>query len=304
MEKKCTALPVASLDEKMPTNVERFLKASGGEALMYFSSYASLTFFFVHALQWEEDDDSLLPDLEEFENFVLYANPKGLEYISQTAEHSNYRLQYRIMRKDGTLIWAIDRGVVTVDFHGNTQNQSIITEVSDIKEKEEELLKLAQSDPLTGLYNKTASTALATEILLQQRKGLHALMVLDIDNFKSINDSLGHALGDMVLTEVATRLRQLARPQDIVGRIGGDEFMLLITNIPEREVAQQKASDICSALRGNYICETGSCKLTCSLGVAFSEDECEFKALFINADAAMYRAKAKGRDQYLIYRKN
>lgn len=78
MEKKRTALPVASLDEKMPTNVERFLKASGGEALMYFDSYASLTFFFVQSLQWEGDDDSLLPDLEEFENFVLYANPKGL----------------------------------------------------------------------------------------------------------------------------------------------------------------------------------------------------------------------------------
>lgn len=78
MEKKRSALLVASLDEKMPTNVERFLKASGGEELMYFDSYAALKFFFVQALQWEDDDDSLLPDLKEFENFVLYANPKGL----------------------------------------------------------------------------------------------------------------------------------------------------------------------------------------------------------------------------------
>lgn len=78
MEKKRTALPVASLDEKMPTNVERFLKASGGEALMYFDSYAALKFFFVQVLQWEDDDDSLLPDLKEFDDFVLYANPKGL----------------------------------------------------------------------------------------------------------------------------------------------------------------------------------------------------------------------------------
>lgn len=78
MEKKRTALPVASLGEKLPTNVELFLKASGGEPLMYFDSYTALKVFFVQSLGWENEDDSLLPDLEEFENFVLYANPKGL----------------------------------------------------------------------------------------------------------------------------------------------------------------------------------------------------------------------------------
>lgn len=78
MERKRSALPVALPDEKLPTNVERFMNASGGESLMYFDSYAALKLFFVQALQWEDDDDSLLPDLKEFENFVLYANPKGL----------------------------------------------------------------------------------------------------------------------------------------------------------------------------------------------------------------------------------
>ena len=78
MEKKRTPLPVASLDDKLPTNVERFLKASGGESLMYFASYAALKVFFVQALGWEDEDDSLLPDLAEFDNFVLYANLKGL----------------------------------------------------------------------------------------------------------------------------------------------------------------------------------------------------------------------------------
>ena len=78
MEKKRAPLPVASLDDKLPTNVERFLKASGGESLMYFVSYAALKVFFVQSLGWEDEDDSLLPDLAEFDNFVLYANPKGL----------------------------------------------------------------------------------------------------------------------------------------------------------------------------------------------------------------------------------
>ncbi|MDD3038367.1 DUF3843 family protein [Bacteroides sp.] len=78
MEKPRTILPAASMNEKLPVNVERFLKASGGEALMFFDSYTALKFFFIQVLQWEDEEGSLLPDLQEFENFVLYANLKGL----------------------------------------------------------------------------------------------------------------------------------------------------------------------------------------------------------------------------------
>lgn len=78
MEKQRTSLPVALPDEKLPTNVERFMKASGGESLLFFDSYAALKVFFVQAMQWDDEEDSLLPDLREFENFVLYANLKGV----------------------------------------------------------------------------------------------------------------------------------------------------------------------------------------------------------------------------------
>ena len=78
MQKKRTPLPAVPVGEKLPTNVERFLEASGGEQLLYFNSYQSLKVFFVQALQWEDEEDYLLPDLKDFEDFVLYANPKGL----------------------------------------------------------------------------------------------------------------------------------------------------------------------------------------------------------------------------------
>lgn len=78
MEKERTVLPIASADDRLPTNVERFMKASGGESLMFFDSYTALKRFFVEALGWEDKEDSLLPDLAEFTDFVLYANPKGL----------------------------------------------------------------------------------------------------------------------------------------------------------------------------------------------------------------------------------
>lgn len=93
MEKQRTILPVVEDDDKLPTNVERFLKVSGGESLMFFDSYDSLKLFFVQALQWEDEEDSLLPDLKEFENFVLYANPKGLligpDVAAYFADHRN-----------------------------------------------------------------------------------------------------------------------------------------------------------------------------------------------------------------------
>lgn len=78
MQKKCEPLPVAVPGEKQPTNVERFLEASNGEDLLFFDSYEALKFFFIHSLKWEAEEDSLLPDLKEFDDFVLYANPKGL----------------------------------------------------------------------------------------------------------------------------------------------------------------------------------------------------------------------------------
>ena len=108
MEKQRAALPVALMDEKLPVNVERFMKASGGEALMFFDSYAALKLFFIQALKWEDEEDSLLPDLQECENFVLYDNMKGLLigpdvakyfadkrnelYDAETAEEEAYEL--------------------------------------------------------------------------------------------------------------------------------------------------------------------------------------------------------------------
>ncbi|MEG0542330.1 MAG: sensor domain-containing diguanylate cyclase, partial [Angelakisella sp.] len=222
-------------------------------------------------------------------------------YMEQTAKGDTYKLQYRVVCKDGTVIWVIDRGVITTDANGAVYNQSIVTEVTEIKEKEEELLRMAQTDSLTGLYNKTTSAALAINTLEAQHDSLHALMILDIDNFKGINDSLGHIFGDTVLIEVSARLQQQMGPQDIIARIGGDEFMVLMTNINSCEEVEQKAEAICATFRNTYMGEHGSYKISCSMGIAFSTQGNGFKDLFEKADSTMYRAKTMGKDQYLVY---
>lgn len=252
-----------------------------------------------------------LEDLNE----TMGGNPQALvlpddreaanrDYSRQIATGNTYQLQYRVCCKDGSIIWAIDRGVVTTDAHGNPQNQSIITEVTEIKKKEEELLRLSQTDPLTGLYNKTSISALATERLDGldgQHDRQHALMMLDIDNFKGINDSLGHIFGDTVLIEVSARLRQLLRPQDLIGRVGGDEFMVLMTDLTSAEDAQKKADAICATFRNTYTGENCSYKISCSMGIVYSTDGSSLKDLLSKADIAMYRAKAMGKDRWLVY---
>lgn len=249
--------------------------------------------------------------LEEL-NQELGGNPQALvwgedkemarrTYATQTQSSDQYRLQYRIQRKDGKVIWVIDRGVISVDTNHNIQNQSIISEVTEFKESEKRLLELSQLDPLTRLYNKLATASMAESILRTNPEGLHAVMVLDIDNFKGVNNSLGHIFGDAVLIEVSARLKRLFRKSDITGRVGGDEFFVLMSNVPSRGVVEKKAAEICETFRNTYSGEHQNYKISCSLGIAFSCDGSEYQDLFRKADIALYEAKIKGKDQFVLY---
>lgn len=257
---------------------------------------------------WTEITGYTLDDL----NNCMGGNPQALvlpedrkisdkEYIEQTSNGNSYKLQYRVKRKNGDIVWVIDKGIVTVQKDGNIQNQSILTEVTEIKENEEQMRKLAQTDQLTKLYNKMEAATAVQKILKDKKHGVHALMVLDIDDFKGINDSLGHIFGDTVLIEVSTKLKRLFRSNDIIGRIGGDEFLILMSDISSKAVAEKKAAEVCGAFRNTYVGETGQYKISCSLGIVFSGDGIGYQDLFHKADIALYRAKTKGKDQYVIY---
>lgn len=249
--------------------------------------------------------------LEQLQN-ELGGNPQALilpedressnrAYLAQTVVGNSYKLEYRVARKDGSVIWVLDRGIITLDTDGNLQNQSIITDVTDIKEQEEELRKMAQMDPLTGLYNKVACATLIQNNLKIKQGGLHALMMLDIDNFKGINDSLGHIFGDTVLIEVSARLQRLFRSHDVIGRIGGDEFLIFMVDIASKEAAKQKAEEVCATFRNTYMGESENYKISASLGIVFSADSLDYQTLLHWADIALYQAKTKGKDQYVVY---
>lgn len=157
-----------------------------------------------------------------------------------------------------------------------------------------------QKDGLTQIYNKASGQA-AAESLLQRGKGrhLHACFFMDIDNFKGINDKLGHSEGDRLLRNFSRKLTETFRDTDIICRFGGDEFCVWMKNIGSKEVARQKAENLFRLLRADVSFPT-----TISVGIAcFPEDGETLEALQRHADEALYQAKAKGKNQFQFYSK-
>ena len=128
------------------------------------------------------------------------------------------------------------------------------------------------------------------------------LFMLDLDNFKEINDGLGHLYGDAVISETALRLKSLFRDSDIIGRLGGDEFAIFISNVSTRSFVENKAKSICSCVSAPVLFDNIPKSIGCSVGIAFSSDECRtFKDLYAKADKALYDAKSKGKNRYEFF---
>lgn len=126
--------------------------------------------------------------------------------------------------------------------------------------------------------------------------------MIDTDNFKQINDTRGHMIGDVVLSEIASGMKKIIRSSDIVGRIGGDEFIIFMKGIPSPETAKAKAKELVTMFHQLFSEEKNSVNVTCSIGIAISpRDGKTFKEIYSNADKALYQAKDQGKDQYVIY---
>jgi diguanylate cyclase (GGDEF)-like protein/PAS domain S-box-containing protein len=181
---------------------------------------------------------------------------------------------------------------------------SVFSDITELRAKEERLRHLAYHDQLTGLYNRNAFLQIFEHALhrAQDRQVRLALLYLDIDRFKRINDTLGHVVGDGLLKEVARRIRAALRVQDEVARLGGDEFVILIEDIDEQAATARLAHSLLEAIRAPLEVEGKSLYVTISIGVCvYPEDGTDPTTLLKNADAAMYLAKQSGRDAYRYF---
>lgn len=165
------------------------------------------------------------------------------------------------------------------------------------------LMQKAEEDPLTGLLNKESTARSITDWLNEERcKGFQVLLMVDLDHFKEINDTYGHATGDLALKKAAQVLRGVFRETDIVGRVGGDEFMVFLKNVGNPEVVQRLMSTLNSRIHAVTVDDLPEETLSCSIGAAFyPRHGKDFTLLYENADRALYEAKRAGRNGYAVF---
>jgi diguanylate cyclase (GGDEF)-like protein/PAS domain S-box-containing protein len=203
-------------------------------------------------------------------------------------------------RKDGKVYpeW-LRINVVRDEGGGIAGYVAIFSDITFRRRAEQELLRQATTDPLTGLANRQLFARLLTSTI-EQATRYHrnaALLFIDLDGFKEVNDTAGHAIGDSVLREIATRLRGAVRVSDEVARLGGDEFVVILPEIRDREVASNVAEKLLQEIARPFTPALDAASLTASIGVAMVPDDgATYESLLRAADTAMYRAKRTGKN--------
>lgn len=168
--------------------------------------------------------------------------------------------------------------------------------------RNKELLKYAQTDALTGLYNKETTEQLTDELLSEDENKSHAFLILDVDCFKQINDIYGHAVGDRVLQKFGKLLKSTFREGDILGRIGGDEFVVIMKNIQTKDIATKKAGELLAKTQAYKIDELKGNNISISIGISTAPQDGDcYMDLYKRADQALYQAKRSGKARVCNY---
>ena len=214
-------------------------------------------------------------------------------------------VEQRILTRSGSQVWQIVSGVPIVDPDGRFVGyRGTALDISERKQAETRIAELATRDPLTGLPNRLLlSDRLARGIAGAQRDGgLLAVMFIDLDHFKRINDTLGHEVGDLLLREVAKRIGGVLRKGDTLSRLGGDEFVVVLEGIKAGEDAGQVARKLIDALSQPYDLEGHTLNTSASVGIAvYPGDGTDATTLMRHADTAMYVAKSSGRKNHQFF---
>jgi diguanylate cyclase (GGDEF)-like protein/PAS domain S-box-containing protein len=236
------------------------------------------------------------------------------EHVRTNATGEPFRDEYRVIASDGRVVWVRDEASLVADEKGGDRFwQGVIVDITERKRAEEQVAFLAYHDKLTGLPNRVMFERVLDLALARARRNDQtvAVLYLDLDNFKLVNDSLGHAAGDELLREMGTRLSGAVRATDVVARQGGDEFLVLLADMEKdpREggmgglaLAQSVASRIHDALKMPFALSGTEFYITGSVGISlFPESARDARSLLKQADAAMYRTKQGSPGGSMVY---
>ena len=248
---------------------------------------------------------------------LLY--PEDRDWVLTAHRTSNstgepFQEEYRMLTKDDRVVWVRDQAAVVRDEHRTPRFwQGVLVDITERKQAEEQVTYLAYHDKLTGLPNRAMFESVLDLALARAHRSQESVAVLymDLDNFKLVNDSLGHAAGDELLREMATRLQIAVRATDVLARQGGDEFLVLLADLERSAgtgmagavgVARTIASRIHESLKQPFTLSGIEFFVTGSIGIAlFPESATDARSLLKQADAAMYRSKQASPGNSVIY---
>lgn len=254
-------------------------------------------------------------EIKSFDDFRQMVHPEDVNQLLEnlndylTKKTDTYRVELRVQCKDNSWKWILTRGLI-VDWDESGAPIQMIgthTDISKRKQSEEIVWKQANFDSLTGLPNRRMYfDRLEKETKRSARaKQSFALMFIDLDGFKLVNDNYGHPIGDQLLIEVSQRISRCVRESDIVARLGGDEFTVLVNNITDHVDAGSIAEKILAQLNKPFILEQHKVNISASIGVSiYPEHGLDADSLVNKADTAMYQAKQEGKNDWKLYRLN
>jgi diguanylate cyclase (GGDEF)-like protein/PAS domain S-box-containing protein len=223
----------------------------------------------------------------------------------RAGEISSFKREKRYLRKDGSAVWVALTVAARRDRTGRSlYDVSIVEDISARKAVEQRVRYLASHDSLTELPNRATFAELlrvASQAASRHGRGL-AVLFIDLDRFKTVNDTHGHEAGDALLREVAGRLKRAVRGSDVVARLGGDEFVVLLQDVERQTDATGVAGSILAALRAPIELAGGIFEVSASIGICLHPDgDQDEQSILSNADMAMYSAKQAGRNGYRLY---
>ncbi len=277
-----------------------------------FFTYDVLSQKFTHSRHFAERFNISNPENNSLQSFVqskviseesMPIFHKGFEEATKHGLATASGVELKLRLPDGGYVWYNLHFKIIFSKDGTPYQ--IVGKLSDITEQKghiDFLTKKAQSDSLTKLYNKEETRLRIEKYIKEAKQDEHAgFLIVDIDNFKMINDNLGHHVGDTVLQYISGKIKGMFRESDIIGRMGGDEFIVFMRNIKEK-IVDEKAEELTKAFNNFVYGENENLNVSVSIGVAlFPSHGSSFEELYQKADIALYESKRKGKDCYSIF---
>ena len=245
------------------------------------------------------------------EDFLYYTHPddqgRTKKYLEELVENviANFSMEKQFIRNDDSIMWSGLSVTPLRDPSGNIESIiAVIVDITELKNAQQKLTDMATHDALTGLPNRRLFYEKLGEVLARSKRQSQyiAVLFLDLDGFKEVNDQFGHDGGDSLLQNVAGKLRSMVREVDIVSRLGGDEFTIILESVSDDADIIQVTSRIIEIIASPFDINGISARVTASIGISiFPRDGDDINGLIKKADDAMYESKKKGKNMFTFY---